>query len=236
MLVEPITAGNIGSAARAMTNMGLHDLRLVNPIADLHDQEAKKFGHGAQELLDQTKIYSTLQEAVCDCSLTIATSHKPTRYHQESYLIGDLGKKLAPYCQNNKVAILFGRENHGLSNDEINCCAWLVHIPTAVPYPSLNLAQAVMIVCYELFLASMPEASPIMPKLASTLEIEKFLQYTQELLDLVGFQHKNERPDLFIGILRRMFMRIGLESRDIPVFYKMFHQFYTLAKTQQKKF
>lgn len=229
-----MTAGNIGSVARAMTNMGLHDLRLVHPIADPQAEEAKKLAHGANELLSHAKNYTTLAEAISDCSLAVATSHKPARYHQESCQVYELGTKLAPYCQNNKAAILFGRENHGLSNEEVNCCAWLVHIPTAVDYPSLNLAQAVMVICYELFLASIPESATPQPKLAATKDVEHFLHYTKELLDLVGFQHKNNRPELFIGILRRIFMRIGLENRDLNALYKLFRQFHTLAQTQKK--
>jgi len=224
VLVQPITAGNIGSIARAMTNMGFSDLRLVQPVADHTSEDAQKLAHGSTELLFQAKTYETIQEAVSDCVLSIATSHKPIRDNQESYLARDIGPKLIPYCEQNKVAILFGTEPKGLSNEEIAFCTWCTHIPAARDYPSLNLAQAVMLICYELFLTSVPSQNSPYPKFASSLEIEKFLEYLENLLELVGFQHKNERPELFLGILRRTFTKIGLENRELRTFYKLFEQ------------
>ncbi len=234
VLVEPITPGNIGSVARAMTNMGFNDLRLVHPIANPKAEEAYMLAHGATKLLEQAKIFDTLDEAVADCAFLVATSHKVNRDHKDSFTARELGRKLIPYCQNNKVAILFGREPSGLSNEEINRCVWLTHIPAAVSYPSLNLSQAVMIVCYELFLTSMDSSSVVLPKFVTDQELERFLQNAQQTLDLLGFQHKNEKPELFIGIMRRIFTRVGLENRDINALYKMFNEFRYLAQNKQK--
>ena len=226
VLVEPLTGGNIGSVARAMTNMGLSDLRIVHPQADPYGDEAHMLAHGSHELLHQSKVYETIKESIADCSLILGTSHKPIRYNHPSYTVREIGPKILPYCQSNKVAILFGRENHGLSNEEINLCTWLVHIPTARPYPALNLAQAVIVTCYELFMAiEQPIVEQIPNKLATFEEIDKYLLNLQSILSKAGFKHKNDNPELFLGILRRLLTKRSLEEHELRALYKLSDQF-----------
>lgn len=234
ILVEPLSAGNIGSVARAMTNMGFHDLRLVNPQINHLALQAHWLAHASEKILDHAQVFPTISEAVADCALMVATSQKKTRNRQESFSSRELGSKLIPYCQQNKVAILFGRENHGLSNEEINLCTWLVNIPTATPYPSLNLSQAVMVVCYELFMASADSGScEALPRLVGNKEMELFYKNIVEIIDMAGFRHKNETNDIFVGALRRVFGRTGLDEHEISVLYKLFSQFKILGTVKK---
>jgi tRNA (cytidine32/uridine32-2'-O)-methyltransferase len=206
-----------------MVTTGLSDLRLVNPVANPLDEMAFTMAHGSHELLQKAKTFPTLAEAVADCSLVVATSHEIIRNRQKAMRSREMGMKLAPYCRENKVAILFGRESCGLHNSEINLCTWVVNIPAASSYPSLNLAQAVMVISYELFMASTISTFQFSP-LADNATMERFFQYVQEILDLAGFHHRNNRPSIFLGVLRRIFTRTGLEEREVKALYKLFSQ------------
>ena len=230
ILVRTLSSGNIGAVARAMTNMGFNDLRLVTPVADHLDGQARALAHGANTLLEAAKIFASLQQATADCSLLVASSHKPRRNSQESLPARELGPRLLPYCRFNKVALIFGPENHGLTNDEINRCTWVTNIPAACSYPSLNLAQAVMLLCYELFMTDASPAFADLPALIGQQQLDLFLQYVNGIIELAGFQHKNKRPSVFLGILRRIFTRTGLEPRDLKVLYKLFDQFEKIAR------
>lgn len=232
ILVEPRTAGNIGSVARAMTNMGFDDLRLVNPQINHLALEAHWLAHASEHILDHAQVFPTIQEASADCALLVATSQKRSRNRQESFTSRELGPRLIPYCQKNKVAILFGRENHGLANEEVNLCTWLVNITTACPYPSLNLSQAVMVVCYDLFMASVTLPPEIIPKLVGHKQLEVFYQQVLEIIDSAGFRHKNKDREIFIGALRRIFGRTGLDEHELSVLYKLFSQFKIILKRE----
>ena len=204
VLVEPIRGGNIGSVARGMINMGFSDLRIVNPEVDPLNDEARMMAHGSVELLEKAKIFKRLEEAVADCALIVGTSHKVKRDGHPTLSAREIGPKLAPYCEKNKVAILFGRESRGLSNEELYLCTWLVNIPSHSFYPSLNLAQAVLVVCYELFMASTTAKISAMPELAQNVDVEKFLDYVSQLLDMAGFHHKNGVEAVYRAALRRV--------------------------------
>lgn len=130
------------------------------------------------------------------------------------------------------MAIVFGREDCGLSNSEINLCTWLVNIPSAREYPSLNLSQAVMLICYELYMASLPISPQETLEFAKYEDIERFLTYVEGILVSLGFHHKNNRSEIFVGTLRRVLTRIGIESKDLKVFYKLFEQVDALANRQ----
>lgn len=233
VLVEPITAGNIGSVARAMVNMGFPDLRLVNPKCDHLNEQARCMAHGSEQMLKQARLFPSLTEAIADCSLVVASSHEKVRNSQVCLSSKELGEKLVPYCVHNQVAILFGREDSGLTNDEVNLCAWVVSIPAASSYPSLNLAQAAMLICYELFLSSVPPLVPHIPELVGNHAMELFYRNVLEILDRSGFRHKNGRSEIFIGALRRIFGRTGFEERDLRVLYKLFNQVKFILEQQQ---
>lgn len=236
VLVSPQTGGNIGSVARAMTNMSLSDLRIVQPRVDPFGEDAQKLAHGSLELLQKAKIYATIQESIGNCAFVLGTSHKPMRYKRPSYTAREIGPKILPYCQENTIAILFGREDHGLSNEEIELCTWLINIPSPCAYPTLNLAQAVMVICYELYMSTYSHTiKENNCKLVTFQDLDKYLWSLHELLLQSGFQYKNDRPELFIGILRRLFTKKDLEEHELRVLYKLSNQFRMIIENHFKQ-
>lgn len=148
VLVEPTQPGNIGSTARAMDNFGVTDLRLVNPC-EVDHPEARAFSTNARYLLYEAKQYISLKEAVEDCHLVIGTSARfRDKIHTPTSLI-HLPDVLKGFSGNHTVAIVFGRERSGLTNEEMSCCNDWLYIPTFGKSSSFNLAQAVVILLYE---------------------------------------------------------------------------------------
>jgi tRNA/rRNA methyltransferase len=150
ILVEPAVPENVGAAARAIKTMGFTDLRLVNPC-DYLNTKAKMLAHASHDILENAKVFSSLAEAVTDLDFVVATSAK------QRWVKLDIipSNKLQEFLNEkedtiSKIGIVFGREESGLTNDEINLCNRVSTIPLASPYPSINLAQTVMIYAYSL--------------------------------------------------------------------------------------
>lgn len=179
VLVETTHPGNIGAVARAMKNMNMTNLRLVNPKI-FPSAEATARASGADDLLSQAHVYPTLNEAISDCQLVIGTSARCRTLSWPELTprqCAEMAVKNNPDC--GRVAILFGRENSGLSNEELDRCRYLLRIPCNAEYSSVNVAAAVQIVCYELFVTlGLEEESYIGDKgemaLASAAQMESF--------------------------------------------------------------
>jgi tRNA/rRNA methyltransferase len=162
VLVRPRIAANIGATARVMRNMGLRDFVLVQPEADPSDPQAHKLSTHGEEILNQARIAQSLSEAVRDCTLVAATSAR-TRglFRRQSMGTPDeIIPHLVEQLERAPIALVFGPEANGLTNDEIASCHYLIHIPTDSGYPALNLAQAVAICLYELRWAWLKKSSP----------------------------------------------------------------------------
>src|SRR5579864_3140398 len=153
VLVRPLQAGNVGSAARALKNMGLGDLRLVAPRAGASGRAAAAMAVHAGDVLRNAQRYDSLGAALTDCTLAVGTTCRPGLYRSGVVALREAAVQLAAEAAANRVAIIFGPEDTGLVNRELKLCQRLVTIPTAPGYPSLNLAQAVMLVAYELMMA-----------------------------------------------------------------------------------
>ncbi|MEJ5302577.1 MAG: tRNA/rRNA methyltransferase [Bacteroidales bacterium] len=150
ILVEPAVPANVGAAARAIKTMGFDDLRLVNPCDHL-SMEARMLAHASNEILENAKIFSTLKEALADIDFSIATSAKKRNVKEDILLCPDLPAFLSKKSGTiHHLAIVFGREESGLTNEEISLCHRISKVPLQTYYPSLNLAQSVMIYAYEL--------------------------------------------------------------------------------------
>jgi TrmH family RNA methyltransferase len=150
ILVEPVESGNIGASARAIKNMGFKNLALVNPPAKM-TEEADFFAHNAMDVLKSSKRHQTLTDALADKSLVIGTSRRKGKRRGLFIPIDEAADKVFTTArQKGKVAVLFGREQRGLFNTETDECAFMISIPTDSRQPSINLAQAVMLVAYEL--------------------------------------------------------------------------------------
>jgi tRNA/rRNA methyltransferase len=150
ILVEPAVPENIGASARALKTMGFNKLRLVNPC-NFRNAEAKKLAHGSHEILENAMVFGSLAEAAGDCHFVVGTSAKHRRVKHDYFQITEVADLIrSKESIINKVGIVFGREERGLENDELKFCDIVSYIPMKTVYPSLNLAQAVMIYAYEL--------------------------------------------------------------------------------------
>jgi TrmH family RNA methyltransferase len=222
VLVEPQHPGNIGAVARAMKNMALSRLVLVKP-ADHLAPEARMMAMHALDILQQARLATTLAEAVADAGCVVGTTRRLGKARQAHFTPRAIAPMLLELAAANPVAVVFGREDSGLTNAELQQCHELVTIPAHPVFGSLNLAQAVLLVSYELYLATMaePRASP--PKLATVAELERLYSRMQRVLQRVGFLH-GSNPARMMGYFRRFFARQGLRSRDVKIFLGVFRQ------------
>jgi len=158
ILVEPKEPGNIGASARAIKNMDFRNLCLVNPPSSFQTDEARLFAHGATDVLKSVTVYPTLKEAISDKHYVVGTSRRRGRRRGVFTPVEQGMQRLYDVANKNKVAVLFGREDRGLYNIEIEECAFLMTVPASKKQPSLNLAQAVLIIAYELSKAGIQAA------------------------------------------------------------------------------
>lgn len=213
ILVRPQTPGNIGSVARAMRNMGLHRLALVQPARFPHP-EARMMACNAESLLQQAQVYDSLEEAVATCHWLIGTSARRRQYRNPPLTPRALGDKLIDLCQQHHVGILFGPEDAGLTTPELNLCHELMVIPTVSAATSLNLGQAVMVTCYEILQARERPPSRQMPRLASVEETEAMYDHLRQAFAIRGYSDAYQIERVLDG-LRRLFDRVELEQRDV---------------------
>ena len=223
VLVRPREEGNVGSAARAMANMGLERLILVEPAAEI-GKVGTAFAVGARHVLDGALRVSSLREALAPFRRIVGTtSSRDRRWEVPVLAPRELPAHLAQDPPDTPTALLFGPEVGGLTNDELALASVLVTIPCAPVQPTLNLAQAVLIVCYELFQARIP-AGEIPPPYsvghpeppATTGELDGLFDHAAEVLGRVGF----ERDDSFAGVLRdlrRLAARASPTSREVAI-------------------
>ena len=215
VLVEPATAGNVGSAARALKTMGFSSLRLVNPCDHL-SKEARKLAYGSHDLLESAQVHATLEEAVNDLDLIIATTAKKRTVWNDYFtpeqcmeIIENKGDTIA------KIGVVFGREESGLNTEELELCDIRSTVPLAKPYPSINLAQSVMIYAFALSTLKLPSVS----EAETDLSEQKVLkQKAGEMLDLLDI---SRNPNLS----RRMMERIMLCGKDDIHLFLSFHRF-----------
>ena len=217
VLVEPSHPGNIGGAARAMKTMGLTSLYLVRP-GRFPDPQADWRAAHAVDVLAGAKVVGSLDDAIGDCVLAVGTSTRNRRIPLPVADAQTVANRLAAEYADQPVAILFGRETSGLTNEELQRCQLHLAIPASPEYSSLNLAMAVQIVCYELFKARTTPAAPAAVStdagLASLEEVEALHGHFEMVLRHIGFL-KSSAPRQAMTRLRRMFGRIGLEQAEV---------------------
>jgi TrmH family RNA methyltransferase len=193
LLVEPKEPGNIGASARAIKNMGFRRLALLKPTG-FPSEEARWLAHGAEDVLDSAKIYQDLKEAIKDSALIVGTSRRIGKKRGFSIPLKEGVKRILNVAKKNPVTILFGREDKGLNNKETKECAFLIHIPTSVDAPSLNLAQAVLLVAYELSVLTLKEESP--PVFIKKEELDFLFKRIESTLTLIGYYGKTKEKAL----------------------------------------
>jgi len=218
ILCRPMQAGNIGSAARALKNMGFSDLRLVAPATSRENRAAISMAVHGGDLLANATVHPDLASALQDRTLTVGTTCRPGLYRSGAVSLRDAAAELITESRHNRIGIIFGPEDHGLTNDELKSCHRLITIPTADEYPSLNLAQAVMVVAYELRLASdasATQASGAM-EFAPAGQVEAMLARMSDALIEIGFLPA-DNPDHIMFALRALFGRSGLSARELDI-------------------
>jgi len=209
--------GNIGAVARAMKNMGLAELHLVNPCE--RDDEAYARASGADDVLDNSIVHGDLQSAISDCGLVFGTSARQrhiTFIPVEPRVCAD--QSVAAARKGDRVAIVFGNERTGLQNDELSLCHHLVTIPTSNEYSSLNVAMAVQIIVYELFLAIRDNQATVEREepLATSDELEKFYAHLSEVLEGTNFRN-HSRSSQVMAKVRRIFNRSQLDQNEMRI-------------------
>lgn len=215
VLVRPKHSGNIGAVARAMRNLGVYDLALVNPDHLCRESAAIMAVH-ARDLLDTMQVHTSLRAAVADCEVVVGTTCRPGLYRDGALTPRALAPQLVTTAAVNRVALVFGPEDSGLFNDDLRLCHQLMTIPTDPTYASLNVAQAVLLCCYEMFLAAHDEVSTLPRPLAVAERQELMYEKLKGALLKIGFLH-SDNPEHIMFALRRMLGRAGLEERDVQI-------------------
>jgi tRNA/rRNA methyltransferase len=222
VLVRPRGSGNIGSVARAMKNVGAAELALVGRARTQSFWARAMAVHG-RDVLGAAKCYASIREAIADCTLVVGTTCRAGLYRRHSQTPRDLAPSMAAAAKQDKVALLFGPEDHGLSNKDLEHCQQLITIPAHVDYPSLNVAQAAVICLYEIFLATLEPASRDGLPRAKAEDVERLFDIMRHSLLKIGFLD-SENPEHMLLAFRRILGRAGLEDKDVRILIGMFRQ------------
>jgi len=220
ILVNTSHTGNIGSAARAMKTMGLSQLVLVDPVQP-PDEKSTALAAGANDILANLRIVPTLAEAISDCSLVIGTSARSRTLSWPMLDPRQAGQQLADGALNKTVALVFGRERTGLTNEELQQCHYHVNIPANPEYSSLNVAMAVQTLCYEIRMSWLAQQETVVspadeneyPPQAS---MELFYTHLEETLHQTQFLH-SDHPGHVMMRLRRMFTRLRPDNNELNI-------------------
>jgi tRNA (cytidine32/uridine32-2'-O)-methyltransferase len=218
ILVETSHPGNIGAVARAMKNMGLGDLVLVNPRYFPHE-DATARASGAEDLLQSARVVNSADEALADCNYVAGASARPRSIEWPLMEPRECAVRLLQESVNGTVAVLFGPEKSGLTNDHMDRCDTLLTIPTISSFNSLNLAMAVQVVSYELRVAALGgEIAEVVrdTPLATGDEMERFYRHLETVLNDSGFLDP-ENPRLLMRRLRRLFVRAEPDKNEVNI-------------------
>ena len=232
VMVETTHSGNIGAVARAMKNMGLGNLWLVNP-SSFPDETSYARSAGASDVLDRARVVATLEEAVEDCVLVMGTSARGRKVPWPVMSPPDAARRVGEYHGKGQVALVFGRESSGLSNEELQRCQVHVHIPTNPDYSSLNVAMAVQVMCYEIRMECLrglenPGDNPQLRAIAgpddegwdvppaTAAELEGFFVHLETTLKEINF-HRQDKSRQLMTRLRRLYHRARPDQLEVNI-------------------
>jgi tRNA/rRNA methyltransferase len=222
VLHRPRFPENIGAAARAMCNMGLRRLVVVAPENFIEARVRMMATHVAGDVVDAITRFDRLGEAVADCGYVVGTTARLGGERQSVVSPPVMAQRLIAISRENAVALVFGPEDRGLTNQEIRLCHALVNIPTDA-FASLNLAQAVMVMCYEVFTARTTEDGGFAPRLATRHELDGMYAKLRDILVRISYINP-ENPDYWMNRLRRFFTRLQLRAREVSMIRGMIRQ------------
>ena len=217
VLVGTTHPGNIGAVARAMKNMGLADLALVGPRYFPHE-DATARASGAEDLLDRAMVVATLEEAIADCVFVAGASARSRAIDWPSLAPRECAARLLAESTGGKVAVVFGPEKSGLTNDHLDRCQVLLTIPTNPDFSSLNLAMAVQVMAYELLVARLDPPAVEEPEIppATAEEMEHFYAHLENVLTDTGFLDP-DNPRTLLRRLRRLFIKAAPDQNEVNI-------------------
>lgn len=222
VLINTSHPGNIGSAARAMKTMGLNQLYLVDPVS-FPDRKADELSAGADDILKRATVVSTMDEAIADCALVVGTSARTRHIPWPLLNPREMAEKVTAEPKESKIAIVFGSEQSGMTNEQLQRCHLHITIPANPDYSSLNLAAAVQVVAYELRMASLADAKLPAPKdyrPANADEMEGLFAHMERALIKIDFLKLNA-PRKLMTRLRRFFFRARPDVMEMNIFRGM---------------
>ena len=223
VLVGTTHPGNIGAAARAMKNMGIKSLSLVQP-KEFPSDVAIYRSKAAKDILEHAQVFNTLEEAISDCELVIGTSARGRKVPWPILNPKEAAEEVSRSSSHHKIAIIFGREDRGLTNEELGLCNLHVNIPTDPDYSSLNLAQAVQILVYEIRQAILDEQEDKNywdVELANNDQTELLINHMDELMQQVEFYDVDNPRKLLLRV-RRFFKRSRIDVMETNIFRGLF--------------
>jgi len=215
VLHRPQIPENIGAVARAAANMGISRVILVSPKNCDLSRILKVATLSVADLVENMELFSDLRTALQSFNYVVGTTARTGGHRRQLETPREMASELVPICHNNRVALLFGPEDRGLTNAQLRYCHSLVTIPTST-FSSLNLAQAVMILCYELRLAGKQPVEQFVPRLATRRELDGMYEQLKKTFLKINFIN-TENPDYWMQNIRRFFSRVGLQARDVKI-------------------
>ena len=223
ILCRPQLGENIGSAARALKNFSISNLRIVNPRCDWPNQKAIATSVGAKNILQSAKIYNSVEESIGDLDTLFASTSRSRKINKKIISINDLTKKIR---KNKKIGIIFGPEASGLSNNELNYADYLVTIPTNKNFSSLNLSHSIILFCFQLFQHFSSKKFKFITgyksSVATKSEVNKFLAFIIKGLDNKGFLQPDHKRQSMIRNIHNIFHRLNLSEQEIRILLGIF--------------
>ncbi len=217
VLVNTSHPGNIGASARAMKTMGLSNLCLVAPKLYPH-VNANEMASGALDVLGQASVFATLEEAIADCNLVVGTSARSRAIPWPMLSPREFAEKAVSEAKTTNIAVVFGREQSGLTNEELQCCHYHIQIPSNPDYASLNIAAAVQVIAYELRVAGMTNTTELKweDEHVSAKDMQGFYEHLERTLIQIDFLNPKV-PRQLMPRLQRLFNRIRLERMELNI-------------------
>jgi tRNA (cytidine32/uridine32-2'-O)-methyltransferase len=219
VLIGTTHPGNVGAAARAMLNMGIERLTLVEPQCPI-GEIAYSRASGANHVLDNRQTHAELRDAIADCSLVVAATARRRSLPWPELDPGAMVEQIFALDDDSEVALVFGREHSGLSNEELQMCNRMICIPTNPEFTSLNLAAAIQVLCYEIYRGQLSRPEPAAVEgddiAASSGEIEDYFDHLRRVLHDLGFINPRH-PGITMQRLRRLYLRAQLSRNEVSM-------------------
>lgn len=226
VLMGTTHSGNLGQTARAMKNMGLHDLVLVDPRAQINAQ-AISMASGADDLLQHVRVEPDLASAIADCNLVFGTSARSRQLPWPGLSPREMAAEMIKQESSGSIAVIFGPEHSGMTNEALSLCHYHVHIPTDESFSSLNLSQAVQVIVYEIMASWQVHAESPLPlnvddeAMARSEQLQALMNMMTQLMVQSGFLDPKQ-PKKLLFRLRRLFMRAKLRETEVNILLGFF--------------